>query len=247
MYSIIVFNQALIHESLVVDIAFHHTQSLIQGIGIGHGVTYPTDVTQIVFLTLLYLDIDVNVLVVNRPHRVLNDCCITETHLVILVDKGLLSLTIALWSKFLGLEEIAQFACLMNLTKGTLREEATLDFLVGHLFITIKDNAANLHLGFLIDIDIEHHLILTRYIIALTDINLSILIAFIIKILCGQDLSTVNEVLRQTHALGHTQFVLQILALALLHTMIFNIGDTRTQGQMDTKIDLRIHDRVGGD
>ena len=62
-------------------------------------------------------------LVVKRVDRVFNDGRIAESQFVILVDQGLLCLFITFVGKLLGLEEIGQFACLVNLSESTFAKQ----------------------------------------------------------------------------------------------------------------------------
>ena len=252
-HSIIIFLQALFYQLLVVHIAFLHAEDIVQtsnvtySIGGIDGVSYPGDVADIVFVALVNLHKDVHVLVVLAPDRVLDDGSIAETQLVVFLQQLLLGLFETFGGVLLGLEEIGELACLMNLAKGALGEEATLDLAVRQLLVAFEDNVANLHLLFLVDIDIENHLVLACHVIALTDIDLHILEALVLKVLTSQNLSTVSNILCQRHTLGHTQLRLHVLALALLDAIVVNLADTRTQGQVDAEIDLGIDDGVGCD
>ena len=102
------------------------------------------------------------------------------------------------------------------------------------------------HLVFFIDVYIEYDLISARLLV-LYNVDNSILIALVIKILFSQDFSTVDDVTSKTHTLYHTQLSFHILALGFLDTVIINGGDTWTHTQMDTKIELITYNRVGSD
>ena len=116
-HSIVIFAKTLVHEFLVVYIATLHAKHGIQIIGIDHGITYPRDVTQVVFFALVNLHIDIHMFVVNIPHGVLNDGSVTESQFVVFLQKRLLGLFIAFGSELLGLEHVTELSSLMNLSE----------------------------------------------------------------------------------------------------------------------------------
>ena len=128
---ILIFRQALLHQLLVVDIAFLHAQGSVQVVGGYHGVTHPGDVTDIVFLTLIDLHIDVDVLLVHRPYRVFQNGGVTVAQFVIFVNERRLGLFIAFRGKLLGLEHVLQLAGLIDLAESTLLEHGTGNFAKG--------------------------------------------------------------------------------------------------------------------
>ena len=105
-HGIFVFRQTLIHQLLVIDVALPHAQYGIQIIGCYNRITYPSDITNKILLSLFYLHKDVHMLLIVVPYGVFENNSITETKFVILVDKSLLGLVIALLSEFLGLEHV---------------------------------------------------------------------------------------------------------------------------------------------
>ena len=78
MHGIVVLNQSLVHELLVVDVTFLHIQDLVENIRIIDGVAYPCDVANIVFLAFVDFDVNVDMLIVDRPDRVVFDSAIAE-------------------------------------------------------------------------------------------------------------------------------------------------------------------------
>ena len=64
--SVVVFAQALLDMSLVVDIAALHAEDGVQIVGGDNGITHPRDVADVVLVALIELDIDIDVLVVVR-------------------------------------------------------------------------------------------------------------------------------------------------------------------------------------
>ena len=67
-HGIIVFRQSLVHQLLVIHIAFDHAQLPRKQLGTVNRVTHPCDVTDEVFLSLIHLNIYINVLGVVGPH-----------------------------------------------------------------------------------------------------------------------------------------------------------------------------------
>ena len=115
-------------------------------VAVDDGVTHPRDVAQVVLLTLVHLDENVDMLLVDSPHRVLDDGGVAVAQFVVLIYQRLLGVFVALGGELLGLEHGGELACLVDLAKGSLLEHATLDLAVGNLFVALKDNLAHLHL-----------------------------------------------------------------------------------------------------
>ena len=105
----------------------------------------------------------------------------------------------------------------------------------------------DLHLRFLVDIDVEQNLILVFWVLHLYDVDLSVLITLLVEIFLGQDLGSVDDVSCQAHAFHHTEFGLHIFTFRLLDAVITDGADSRTHAQVDTKVNLRTDDRVGCD
>ena len=69
-------------------------------------------------------------LFVDSPHGVFQDGHVAIAQFVVLVNEGILSLSVALVGKLLSFEEVSQLACLMDFAEGALGEERAFDFLV---------------------------------------------------------------------------------------------------------------------
>ena len=100
------------------------------------------------------------------------------------------------------------------------------------------------HLGLLVDIDIEGHFVGIGS-FALNNVDLGVLVTFIVEIFLGEDLGTVDDVTREAHTPHHTQFGFHILALGLLDAVVVDTGDAGTHAEVDTEVDLATHDGVG--
>ena len=95
-HGVFILCESLVEVLLVVDVAFLHTENVGQSlyvahpIGWIHRVAHPRDVADEVFLTLVHLHIDVDVLRVDVPHAVLDDDGIAEAVFVVFLDEFLL-------------------------------------------------------------------------------------------------------------------------------------------------------------
>ena len=232
---------------LVVDVALLHVEHGIQVVGGDNGVAHPGDVADEVFLTLIDLHIDIDMPVVVGADGVLKDGGIAETQFVVLVDQCLLGFLIALVGEFLRFEHVAELASLVDLSEGALADQGALDLAVLQFLVAVKDQFVHLHLGLLVDIHVEDDLSGVLGIIDLVNLDLRILIAFLIEVSLGQDLGTVDDVTRQAIAPHHTEFCLHILTLRLLDAMIGDGADAGAQTQMDAEVDLGTDDGVSGD
>ena len=67
---IIIRADALGKELLIVDISFLHAKHCIELFGGINGISYPSDIAQVVALTFFYLYIDINMLVIGCPNAI---------------------------------------------------------------------------------------------------------------------------------------------------------------------------------
>ena len=161
-------------------------------------------------------------LVVNVPYAVFNDGGVAIAKFVILVYKVLLISLISFGGIFLRFKECRQLAGLVCLGEGTLCEQSALNLRVAQVLVALNDNLAHLHLLLLVNLDVKYHLILSRYVVALAYVYLSILITLVVEIVFGQQLSTVYHVRRNLVALKKSELCLKVLTFRLLHTYIIN-------------------------
>ena len=193
-YSIIIFLNTLIKLLLVVNITLFHIEQHLKTFCWINGITNPLHITQIVFLSLFEFQINANMLIVNIPNRISKDYSITITILIVFLNKFLLVFAPTLRSKLLWLQERRKFSCLMSLGKSTFAEQTTFNFYFRKSTITFNNDVANLHLLLFVNINIKDYLILSSYIISLTDLDISVLETLIIKILLCKNLCTVYNV-----------------------------------------------------
>ena len=86
---------------LVIHIASLHAQHGIQIVGSHNGVTHPSDLTDIVFISLVEFHMDIHVLVIIGAHGIYEDGGIAESQFVVFLNQGQLSILIALIGEFL--------------------------------------------------------------------------------------------------------------------------------------------------
>ena len=132
----------------------------------------------------------------------------------------------------------------MGFSKGTLAKQGSFNLLFTQLVVAINRNRTHLQLLLLIYIDIKNNLILSCYIVTLTDEDLSILITLVFKVLLCKYLRTVYHVRRNLSTLQETEFLFHILTLCLLQSIIVNGRNTRTWREMYLQIDIISHNRV---
>ena len=70
-YGVFILRESLVHQFLVVDVAFLHAQCFVQVVAGDNGITYPRNVAQVVALSFIHLNVDVDMLLVKGPYRVL--------------------------------------------------------------------------------------------------------------------------------------------------------------------------------
>ena len=135
----------------------------------------------------------------------------------------------------------------MNFAEVALVPYLSLDFLVGELMVAFEDDLFYFHLRLFVHLHIEHHQVFSRHVITLYNVDDSVFVAFPVKVLLSQNLRAVNEVLGEAHTLSHAYSRLQVLALALLHTIIVNRANLRSHGKVYGHVHLVIDDAVGCD
>ena len=81
----------------------------------------------------------------------------------------------------------------------------------------------------------------------LQNLYLGILETFVFKVALAQDLGAVNHVGGELVVHHKSQFVLQVISLALLHTIVVNLGDTWAWSQVDVQICGVVNDGVHTD
>ena len=99
--SIFISTQTFIHKFLVVYISSLHAELFIQHISREDGITYPCNISQIIFVTFFDAHIYIYGTVIIRSHAVYYDLGITITQLVILINNKLFVFFVFLFNEFL--------------------------------------------------------------------------------------------------------------------------------------------------
>ena len=243
---IVVFFQSFVQVFLVVDITLLHVKLSVEELGSIDGVTHPIDVSDVVFLTFVHLQHDIDMLVVEVPHAVFQYDGVTVSVFVVFLNEVLLVFLPAFGCELLRFQEVGKLAGLVSLGEGAFLEQRTLDFLVVQFLVSVEPNIAHLHLFLLVHFHVENHLILVGHVITLADFNLGVLVSFVVKVFLGQDLSPVDNVRMQGHALCHAQFLLHVLALRLLESNVVDGRDFGARCQIEVQVDLVANERVDG-
>ena len=98
--------QTLVEKRLVVDIAFLHSEHVGQNGRVIDLVAHPVNISQVVFLPLINIEIDVDVGIVNGRHTVALDEGITVAPRVHLADDMVFVFGIFLRHELLRSEDI---------------------------------------------------------------------------------------------------------------------------------------------
>ena len=222
-HSVIIGGRALAQLLLIIHIALLHAQDGIQYICGVKRITYPFDIAQIILLSLLHFEMDVHIILAKRYHAVRDYHSITITQFRIFGDKIFLGLIIVLLYEFLAAEPAADISLLVNLLQHTLADESTLDLSFAQILITGDIDMVDLHLVLLLHLYIQDNLIWCTGILALYDIDYSILVSFVFIIACSQDLGSVQHIWGHLTVLYESQSLLQILTFTFLESVIVDL------------------------
>ena len=104
-HGILVLGESLLEQLLVIDVTLLHAQQGVQVVRRIDRVAHPCDVTDVVTLAFVNLQIDADMTVIDIPYGVLDDDGIAEAQLVVFLYQVLLVLLVALIGKLLRLQE----------------------------------------------------------------------------------------------------------------------------------------------
>ena len=236
LHSVVIFFQTLLDVLLVIDIAFFHAEHSVQSFRIVDGVSHPVDVANIVALSFIDVDIHIHEVLACRHHAVCHNLCVAITELVIFLNDALFVLGIFLFNELLGLEQTLE-TLFVGFLQQTAREEVTMKLSSLDVVITRNVNLVDLHLLLFVDVHINNHLVLLVQVVALDDFSLGILETFIIEIALDDNLGTVHHVRRNLNTLHDTDFLFQVLLLALSHTIDVDFRHTRSRSENDFQVE----------
>ena len=246
-YSVLVFGESLVHKLLVVDIALLHAEHGSEVVGVVHGVAHPCDVAHVVLLAFVYLHAHTDVFLVHVPHCVANDVCVAVAQLVVLLDELLLVVLPTLRCVLLlELQERSHLASLVSLLEHTFLYDVTLNATCSQCAITLDEDVAHLHLLLLIDDNVEYHLVFVSHVVALHDLYVGVLEAFLVEIAFSENLRTVDHVRCYLCALEQSEFLLHVCTLRLLQSDVVDGRHAWAHLQVYVQISLVVHERVDG-
>ena len=133
----------------------------------------------------------------------------------------------------------------MGLGEGSLLEQTTLYLGVAQRLVAFDYDFAHLHLLLLVDDDVEYDLVFVGHVVALKNLYVGVLEAFVVEVFLCQYLGTVYHVGRNLCAFEQTELLLHVVALRLFQAHIVDCGHTGTHAQVDVEIYLVAHDGVG--
>ena len=112
---------------------------------------------------------------------------------------------------------------------------------------TCDVNAVNLDFCLFVDVDIYYYLVLARYVIALHNVNLRILVTLLVEIALDEGLYHVRGVRRQLAALLEAYPALQVFSLSLLDAVIAYARDARLGSECHVEVGFVFLDAVDVD
>ena len=133
----------------------------------------------------------------------------------------------------------------MNLLKGTLGEQGTLDFLVAESLVANNLDVPNPHLCLLIHDDIQDYTVLVRHIIPLHNVDVGIVKPLVIKVFLGQELRSTDGIRCYLSSFEQSQLRLHGFAFRLFQSDIIDFRHAWQRLQIDVQINLVTYNGVG--
>ena len=242
---IVIARKSLLEIGLVVHISLLHVEQTREVISRIDGVADPCYVADVVLLSLINLQVDVHMLIVDIPDTVLQYLSVTVSVLVIFRYEVLLILCPSVRCELLRLEKVAQLPGLVYLLEGAFGEQVTFQLLIRQLAVAINEDMPYPHFLLFVDINVEDDLILVGHIITLADVHLSILVSLVVEVFLGEGLRAVYHVRGYLSSLDKSELLVHILALAFLQSDVVDSRDARTCLQIDVQVDLVSDEGVG--
>ena len=100
-HGILILRESFVQLLLVIYVTGLHTKQSVEVVTRDDGVAHPCDIADIVFLSFVDLDIEVDMVLINVPHTILQNSHVAKAQLVILVDKVLFGGLVSLIGEFL--------------------------------------------------------------------------------------------------------------------------------------------------
>ena len=241
---VVIRAEALLEVRLVVDVTLLHAQLIVEVCRRVERVSHPLDVADVVLLTFLHPDDDVDRALVVGAYAVVDDAGVAVAELVVLLDEAFLVLGPALVDELLGAEPAAHEAAFVGLLERTVGEERPLDFLDGKLLVAQNGDAVDLHLVLLVDVDVYDDLAGIADVVVLNELYLGVLVAFVVEVLLAPDAGTLEGGGHELHPLDEAELALEVLALAFLDAIVVDLRDAGPGGEGDAQVDAVANDAV---
>ena len=212
--------ESLVDRLLVVNITAIYREQLLQILGFITRVTNPRDIADVVFVTLLYLDVQTDTLLVDSVERVGDDMGISITLRVVEVDKQLLILLIVLLHQLSLLPELV--ANLMGLL------ECACKTLIVDTTVTIEGNLADTNAWVLDNIECHIDTLCDYSIVLVRGSHLAIAETLVDKVVFDELDVFVDNIVRELVTTLELEFVDKVCTLALWNTCNLPVHYTST-------------------
>ena len=197
---IFVFAESLVEQRLIVEIALVHAQLVHQSIRRIDSITHPRDITDVVFLALIEIQVDIHVFGVHRHHRITHHQRITISPTVHFINEETLIFLILFGTEFTRSESNPLFE-----SRAVARLLHRILQRIHQIRIYSHDmNLTNQNFIILIDIDVHNHVVVGCHIFMLHHIHFDILVALLFKILLNAELCAIHKV--RGHLIAHPQW-----------------------------------------
>ena len=214
---VVVLLSAFVEQFLVVYIAFFNAEHIVEYASGIHGVAHPVDVADVVFLAFVDSEIDVDGLFVVVHHAVLHDDGIAVAFFVIFVDDELLVGFKIVGHEFLLAEEANKVALFVGFFHSVFHS------LVGEHFVAVDVDFVHFDFFVLVNYDVNNHLVFVAEVLALHNVHVGILEAFVVEIVLNNQLGTVGNVHVHLVAFHQAEALLKVFALAFFHAFVVDL------------------------
>ena len=229
---VVVLKGALVEQFLVVHIAGFHSEDCVESRRRVDGVASPRNVGDIVFLTLLDVDMHVDKVVFVSRHAVAQDFGVAVAKFVVFLDDESEVGFVVLLHEFFLAEKIQEFRLLVGFL------HCALDFVVRQHVIAVDIYFVDFYLFVFVDVDVHNHLVLLAEVGRLRDVDIHVSEAFLLEVGRNDFFCALHDVLRDLVAWIQVQPLLQLLALVFLHAVVVDLRDARLLAQVEQQPSL---------
>ncbi|EJW90521.1 hypothetical protein EVA_21373 [gut metagenome] len=186
--SVFVLVESFVELSLVVNVALLHLQQMLQEVGVIHSISHPRNVAEIIFGAFVEVDVHVDVLVVYGFHAVVFDYGITVAPGIQFVNEESLIFFVFFGKELFGAEDVDETLLVRFFHRL---------FQLAHVFgvSTSDENLVDLDLFVLVNIDVEEYAVVAYDVLALYDVDLTVLEALLFEVTLDVEFGAVDVVL----------------------------------------------------